>query len=354
MVNILFWLCILTILCRIVYLLAIYLRLAIYQEKYAICKNPVSVVTCYYNEANSIDKTVPTLIQQDYKAIEYILVDDASSDTTKRQLMAYEQENVQILSNDELSAGKKAALAKGISQASHEWLLLTDGDTTPHRNWASTMMSRTQEADIVLGYAPLTGQSLIGKWGRYEAFYTAVQYLSYALAGIPYMGVGRNLLYKTKLHKAYESQLHNELASGDDDLLVNAAAADHRVNICLHPDSFVYSPAKESLAAYIKQKTRHISTSHHYRWIHKLLLGLAAASHIMMYVLTMILVISGSWSILYGLAAYFLLKWIVFYPICKKLDARDLWLFLPLLDLIMAIFYLIMIPFSFKRKPTWS
>ena len=37
---------------------------------------------------------------------------------------------------------------------------------------------------------------MLNKLIRFETFHTALQYLSYALAGIPYMGVGRNLSYK--------------------------------------------------------------------------------------------------------------------------------------------------------------
>jgi hypothetical protein len=46
---------------------------------------------------------------------------------------------------------------------------------------------------------------------RFETFHTAMQYLSYALAGIPYMGVGRNLSYKKDIfirNKGFSSINH--------------------------------------------------------------------------------------------------------------------------------------------------
>ena len=48
---------------------------------------------------------------------------------------------------------------------------------------------------------------------------TAMQYLSWSLAGVTYMGVGRNLAYNRQLfykNKGFTSHYH--IPSGDDDL----------------------------------------------------------------------------------------------------------------------------------------
>ena len=53
----------------------------------------------------------------------------------------------------------------------------------------------------------------------------ALQYFSYALCGLPYMGVGRNLAYKRSLfYTGNGFSNHYHLASGDDDLFVNEHA----------------------------------------------------------------------------------------------------------------------------------
>jgi hypothetical protein len=58
----------------------------------------------------------------------------------------------------------------------------------------------SDETEIVLGYGAYhKKKGLLNKLIRFETFHTALQYLSYALAGIPYMGVGRNLSYKKGL-----------------------------------------------------------------------------------------------------------------------------------------------------------
>ena len=86
--------------------------------------------------------------------------------------------------------------------AKFEIMLLTDADCLPAtENWISSMQScYSDNTEIVLGYSPyLKKPGLLNKVIRWETYHTAMQYLSYALAGIPYMGVGRNLSYKKTL-----------------------------------------------------------------------------------------------------------------------------------------------------------
>jgi hypothetical protein len=75
--------------------------------------------------------------------------------------------------------------------------------------------------EIVLGYGAYHKRpGLLNKLIRFETFHSAIQYLSFALAGIPYMGVGRNLSYKKGLffkQKGFSSI--NHIPGGDDDLL---------------------------------------------------------------------------------------------------------------------------------------
>ena len=63
-------------------------------------------------------------------------------------------------------------------------------------------MQQKNESDteIVLGYGEYHKlQGFFNKIIRWETFHTAIQYFSYTLAGMPYMGVGRNLSYKKEL-----------------------------------------------------------------------------------------------------------------------------------------------------------
>jgi hypothetical protein len=99
------------------------------------------------------------------------------------------------------------------------------------------------ETEIVLAYGPYRSYpTLLNTWIRFETLLTAIQYFSAALWGMPYMGVGRNLLIKKSiwLSNLYALEKNSDLMSGDDDLMVNAAANKKNTVICLEKESFVF------------------------------------------------------------------------------------------------------------------
>jgi hypothetical protein len=128
----------------------------------------------------------------------------------------------------------------------------------------------------VLGYGPYKKQKgLLNKIIRFETFHTAMQYLGFAMAGKPYMGVGRNLSYKkTLFYREKGFSAHNRVPSGDDDLFINKAATKYNTAVNIDPESFVYSNPKTSWGSWRKQKKRHFSTGKYYKWGHRFLLGL--------------------------------------------------------------------------------
>ena len=76
-------------------------------------------------------------------------------------------------------------------------MLLTDADCVPStEHWVHKMQDGFNNGvEIVLGYGAYHKRpGLLNKIIRFETFHTAIQYLSYALAGTPYMGVGLKLI----------------------------------------------------------------------------------------------------------------------------------------------------------------
>ena len=148
---------------------------------------------------------------------------------------------------------------------------------------------------MVLGYGPLTPEpGLLNGWMRYETAITAIQYFSFAKAGMPYMGVGRNLAFKKHLYEnAGGFQKHADLASGDDDLLVNAVATASNTTICIHPEAFVYSEGKKTWRDWARQKRRHLSAGSRYRPLHQAVLTAAGLSQTLHFFLLMVLLAGG-------------------------------------------------------------
>ena len=249
--------------------------------------------------------------------------------------------------------GKKYALAKGIDTAKHEVLLLTDADCYPASEyWLDEMQKKIREpVAIGLGFAPYQkAPGFLNRFIRFETVYTAVQYMSFALAGMPYMGVGRNLIYRKSIFQqlgGFESHAH--IASGDDDLFINAAATPVNTRIILDATTFVYSPAKKSWYHYYRQKARHYTTGKNYQLHHQLLLGILSLTHILHYFGGLVLLTQFSTMFVTIILYLVRILIVLFYYrlILRKFCEKNLYPWTPVLDAILVIHYLIFLPSLF-------
>ncbi|MBK9335315.1 MAG: glycosyltransferase [Lewinellaceae bacterium] len=263
-----------------------------------------SVIICARNEGANLRQNLPFVLEQQYPDFEVVVVDDDSSDESPAVLQAFQKKyaHLRVLRvSPKTSPGKKHALAQGIAFARSEHLVFTDADCRPASLfWLEILCARfsapqNAKPEILLGYAPYRpAPGLLNWWIRFETVQTAMQYCAFALAGRPYMGVGRNLAWKKHLfQRAGGFAAHADLPSGDDDLFVNAAAHAGNTAICLDPRTFVYSESEKTWSAWRQQKHRHLSAGRKYRPEHQALLGALALSHTLHYFLLIPLCFSG-------------------------------------------------------------
>src|SRR5687768_5586951 len=245
-------------------------------------QHPVSVIVCARDEDENLARHLPGLLVQEYPSTyEVIAVNDNSVDDSKFILQELKKrfkdrlEIVELTQEAKLISGKKYPLSIGIKEAHHEVLLLTDADCVPaSENWIEKMQEGYDDnVEIVLGYGGYHKRpGILNKLIRFETFHSALQYLSFALAGIPYMGVGRNLSYKRGLffrHKGFSSI--NHVLSGDDDLFISLAANRKNTNIVIDPNAFTLSEPKTRFSDWVRQKNRHYTTAKYYKAVHKFL-----------------------------------------------------------------------------------
>lgn len=353
---------------QVFYYLFFFLRLAIYRagKKTKSQTYAVSVIICARDEAANLAKNLPgSLLQQYSTTHEVIVVDDNSFDDTRYLLEEFGKEFkqlhvIELKQEAKLIPGKKFPLSVGIKTAKYELVLLTDADCVPaSEHWIEKMQSSFDDkAEVVLGYGAFhKKKGLLNKIVRWETFHTAMQYFSYALAGIPYMGVGRNLSYKKELffrHKGFTA--HNRIPSGDDDLFINKAANGKNTRINIQPEAFTLSESPKSWGQWIKQKSRHYSTGKYYKPVHKFLLGLYSFSHFVFYPLLAATLVLYNWQL--GLIVFgvrFLVQVFVLYPSMKKLKEMDLYPFFLFIDIWMFFYYLIFARSLIKKpKPAWN
>ncbi|TXT34412.1 MAG: family 2 glycosyl transferase [Chitinophagaceae bacterium] len=353
---------------QIFYYLYFFRRLAFFkpQLKETNVEHPVSVVICARDEAHNLAKNLLGVLVQHYKTThELVLVNDNSSDESKYVIDEFKRSfknlnMIDLTQEAKMISGKKFPLSMGIKSAKYEIVLLTDADCVPASEfWIQKMQDTyTDDIEIVLGYGAYHKKSgLLNKLIRFETFHTAIQYLSYALAGTPYMGVGRNLSYKKNVflrNKGFSSI--NQIPSGDDDLFINQVANASNTAIVVDHDTHTLSESKKSWGEWMSQKYRHYTTSKYYKPIHKFLLGLYSFSLFMIYPLLVISILFFNWWI--ALAVYgvrLIIQAIVYFNAMKKLNESDLFPWFILLDLWMFFYFIFTAPAIWKApRKNWN
>ena len=267
--------------------------------------------------------------------------------------------NVELTQEAKHITGKKYPLSIGIKEAKHEIVLLTDADCVPaSENWIQKMQDAYSTGiEIVLGYGAYNKKpGILNKLIRFETFHSALNYLSFALAGMPYMGVGRNLSYKKDLFfKNKGFSFMNHIPGGDDDLFINKVANSRNTAIVIDKEATTLSNPKITFNQWVRQKQRHYSTSKFYRPIHKFLLGLFSVTHFLLYPILVLSLFSNLWQIALILLGFRIMtQGIIYYKAMKKLNEFDLWPFFLFLDIWMFFYYIIFAASIWKRsRSTW-
>ena len=329
-------------------------------------QHPVSVIVCARDEAPNLARNLPGVLVQTYPSThEIIVVNHNSQDETKYLLEEFNKtfKSLRIVNLSQEAKGipgKKYPLSMGIKEAKHEIVLLTDADCVPASEfWIHKMQDGYDEnAELVIGYGGYHKRpGILNRIIRFETFHAALQYLSFAIAGMPYMGVGRNLSYKKTLffnNKGFSSI--NHVPGGDDDLFINQVADKNNTRVVVDPEAFTLSEPKRTFCNWVRQKNRHFTTAKYYRPVHKFFLGLYSVSQFLFYPLFIASLIFYDWRIVVGVFALRLISQaIIYYKAMKKLNESDLFAWWWLLDIWMFLYYCIFAPSLWRKaEKTWN
>lgn len=362
-----FWLLVAGFFIQLFYHFYFFLRVANWKanKKSEDCP-PVSLIICARNEDDNLVKNLPLIFSQEYPDFEVVVVNDCSYDNTGDVLEEFAKKQtrlkiVTIKEDEYYQHGKKVAVMMGIKGSKHEVLLFTDADCRPGSDqWLRTMTGNfSEQKEIVLGYGPYErAKGFLNKLIRFDSFMIGLQYLSFALAGAPYMGVGRNLAYRKKLfYKVKGFASHYHIPSGDDDLFVNEASNGKNCGVELSASTFCYSPAKKTFHEWWFQKRRHLETGSRYRFKDKFLLALNVIGQWIFFGgFIAALILQFQWYVVLGIFIFRLLvQMLIFSFAMKRLGERDLVFLAPLMEIILLFFYpVITVSRIFQRNRKWN
>ncbi len=359
------------LLCALIQLLFLWLvfgKLAFYRQKHAENQSiePVSVVLCGKEIHPGREEHLLRILAQDHPDFEVIIVNESPDEEQKLYLETLTQRYprlkiVNIGENLNFFRGRKFPLSIGIKSAGHDIIVLTDIDCMPAGDhWLSKIQAAFRPGtEIVLGYSTLLPQKgMLNSWIRFDSMLRGIRYLSFALAGEPYMGIGENLAYRKSLfYKVHGFTSHYKLMTGDDDLFINKVAGKNNTAIETETAGQVLCTGWTTFGAWLLQRKQHIETQVYFKRRHKILLGLNYLSLLLFYLTFLFLLrypaVLITVLIIFGIRLFsfmFIIK-----KSMRKLNEKNLLLLSPFYELfLMLVFAVLKVSVIFARTNKWK
>lgn len=98
-------------------------------------RNELTVLMSVYNDEKYLAESIDSILNQTYQNFEFIIIDDASTDSSSEILRHYASEDsrIKLIVNTE-NKGLSYNLAEGVSLVSTPWIARMDGDDIAHQD----------------------------------------------------------------------------------------------------------------------------------------------------------------------------------------------------------------------------
>lgn len=109
-------------------------------------ENKVSIVIPVYNTASYLSKCIESVINQTYKNLEIILVDDGSTDDSSKICDKYGEEDKRIKVIHQKNSGVSVARNNGIKAASGKYITFVDSDDIVDEYYIEYLLNESKNA----------------------------------------------------------------------------------------------------------------------------------------------------------------------------------------------------------------
>lgn len=313
---------------------------------------PVSVIICAREESENLHRNLVAVLEQDYPQFEVIVINDGDTDESEDYLTLLEEKYPHLYhsfvpDSSRYISRKKLAVTLGIKASKYEWLVFTEANCRPQSNQWLRLMARnfTSRTQVVLGYSGYEqGKGWLHKRVAFDNLFTSMRYIGFALAGSPYMGIGRNLAYRKELFYAQKGfSAHLNLQRGDDDLFINHVATAENTRVETDANAIVRMQPVFRARDWREQKISYASTARLYHGPQRWLAGFETLSRLAFYASFMAALVVGILNFNWLAAGIALFAWMLRFSVqaiiinkaAKDLDdKRRYYCSLPVFDIL--------------------
>lgn len=121
----------------------------------------ISVIVPIYNSAQTLERTLNSIVNQNYKNLEIILVNDGSTDNSVEICKKYSEKDSRILIVNQQNKGVGEARNHGIDVATGDFISFVDSDDTMDENFYNELTATqiVTNADIVVANVKCIGDN---------------------------------------------------------------------------------------------------------------------------------------------------------------------------------------------------
>ena len=232
----------------------------------------VAIIIPARNEEKNIGNLLKALSNQSYPLhkMEVLVIDDHSTDGTASIVSQFPFAKSILQEEEGIISYKKKALEKGIANTNADWILCTDADCIPSKDWVLMMVNSLTSNQASFLAAPVYLQNNGSLLGRFQTLdFLVLQGITGAGLQLRwiYMANGANLGYPRFVFDAVKGYSGNEqVASGDDFFLLHKIKEQYPSQIYYLKDSraIMQTAAMPDWYSFLQQRIRWASKSPYY------------------------------------------------------------------------------------------
>ncbi|MFV0577641.1 MAG: glycosyltransferase family 2 protein [Fusobacterium ulcerans] len=219
----------------------------------------ISVIVPVYNVEKYLERCLNSIIDQTYKNIEIICINDGSNDSCGDILKIYNKKDNRVKIIEQENQGLSSARNTGLVAAGGEYIFFVDSDDWLPLNALELLYKKIKKdnSDIVIGTIV---KVYLNKSKKYvlknleEKIYSSEEYLKYSMKNKNFTANVVNKLYKTKIIRKYNICFEKEVLFEDFLFTIQYLIYSKKISI-LNNDIYYYClTRKDSIVNKVTQK----------------------------------------------------------------------------------------------------
>ena len=324
----------------------------------------VSVVIAIRNEHKQVIHLLSELKKQIYPIdkLEFILVNDHSTDSTLELLENSTIANLRILNLPEGVFGKKNAISLAINEAEGDVILASDADCSFSPLWIQTMVSYFSNKNIKLVSGPVSYHKQNGILLALQS----LEFISLIGSGAGAIGIknaifcnGANMAYRKSDFLELNNFENDNMASGDDVFLLHSIKEKYKDAIAFTKDknAIVLTNAVKTFSGFINQRKRWTAKASGYKDFSSIYASfLVFFTNLSLVFLFIEYLYSDEF--LYLFLIFYILKFIVdfllLFPVLSFFERKDLVKWILPFELFYSIYIILIVVLSFTKSFEWK